>query len=88
MALTKTVKDDKLEIVDIGDWKVLQVRTVTIVKEDDSELSRTFHRRVVNPTDDISSESTEIQALAAVIFTDEAKTAFQTFMDAQPAYED
>ena len=88
MALTKSEKDDKLEIVDMGDWKILQVRTVTIVKEDDTELSRTFHRRVVSPTDDVSSESTEIQALTAVIFTDEAKTAFQTFMDAQPAYED
>ena len=84
MALTKTVKDDKIEIVDIGDWKVLQVRTVTIVKEDDAELSRTFHRRAVNPTDDISSESTEIQALAAVIFTDEAKTAYEASVSTDP----
>ena len=44
MALTKTVTDDKLEVV--GDFKDLQIRTATIIKEDGTELSRSFHRRV------------------------------------------
>ena len=39
MALEKTVKDDKIEIVDQGDWKVLQVRTATIITDDGAELS-------------------------------------------------
>lgn len=84
MALTKTVKDDKLEVVDVGDWKVLQVRTVTIIKEDDTELSRTFSRRTVTPDADISGESAEIQGIGALIFTDAAKTAYEASVSTDP----
>ena len=73
MALEKTVKDDKIEIVDVGDWKVLQVRTATIVTDDDVEISRTFHRHVVEPNNDVSGESTEVQKRADMYFTEEAK---------------
>ena len=73
MALEKSTKDDKIEIVDVGDWKVLQVRTATIVTDDGAELSRTFHRHVVSPNDDVSGESDEIKALATTYFTDDAK---------------
>ena len=45
MALTKTITDDKLEVV--GDFKDLQIRTATVIKEDGTELSRSFHRRVL-----------------------------------------
>ena len=38
MALEKIIKIDKIEIV--GDYKILQVRTATIVSEDGNELSR------------------------------------------------
>ena len=51
MALEKSEVNDKLEIVDTGSWKVLQVRTATIIKEDGTELSRNFSRRVIVPTD-------------------------------------
>ena len=73
MALEKTVKDDKIEIVDVGDWKGLQVRTATIVTDDDVEISRTFNRHVVEPNNDVSGESTEVQKLAEMYFTEEAK---------------
>lgn len=73
MALEKTVKDDKIEIVDVGDWKVIQVRTATIVTDDGTELSRSFHRHVVNPNDDVSGESDEVKKLADIYFTDDAK---------------
>ena len=49
MALEKSTKQDKIEIVDCGDWKVLQVRTATIVTDDGAELSRSFHRHVLDP---------------------------------------
>lgn len=82
MALEKTIKDDKIEIVDCGDWKVLQVRTATIVTDDGAELSRTFHRHVVKPNSDLTNESEEIKKLAEVYFTDEAKTKFKAHVDA------
>ena len=48
MALTKEVKIDKLEI--IGDYKAVQCREATIVKEDGVEISRSFHRHVLTPS--------------------------------------
>tara|TARA_B100000287_G_scaffold407204_1_gene432428 strand:- start:1511 stop:1774 length:264 start_codon:yes stop_codon:yes gene_type:complete len=82
MALEKTVKDDKLEIVDQGSWKVIQVRTATIVTDDGTEISRTFHRHVVSPNDDVSGESDEVKKLAEIYFTDDAKAKHKAHMDA------
>ena len=81
MALEKSTKDDKIEIVDMGDWKVLQVRTATIVTDDGAELSRTFHRHVVEPNSDISGESDEIKKLAEIYFTDDAKAKHKAAME-------
>ena len=47
MALNKTIKVDKIEIV--GDYKAVQVRTATIIDEDGTELNRSFHRHVLHP---------------------------------------
>ena len=77
MALEKTTKDDKIEIVDVGDWKVIQVRTATIVTDDGTEISRTFHRHVVSPNDDVSGESDEVKKLAEIYFTDDAKAKYK-----------
>ena len=71
MALEKSEVNDKLEIVDVGSWKVLQVRTATIIKDDGTELSRSFSRRVINPGDDWSSEDAEIKTICNLIMTAE-----------------
>jgi hypothetical protein len=86
MAITKTIVDDKIEIV--GDYKAIQVRTATIIKEDDLELTRAFSRRVIEcvlsshdgsswtHTDtDMSSESSELQGIATAVWTTEIKEA-------------
>ncbi len=82
MALEKTVKEDKIEIVDAGDWKVIQVRTATIVTDDGTELSRSFHRHVVAPNDDVSGESDEVKKLAEIYFTDDAKAKQKAAIEA------
>ena len=82
MALEKTVKDDKIEIVDQGDWKVIQVRTATIITDDGAELSRSFSRHVVSPNDDVSGESDEVKKLAEIYFTDDAKAKHKAAMEA------
>jgi len=81
MALTKTVAVDKIEIV--GDYKMVQVRTATIVSEDGAELSRSFHRHVVSPLDDTSGETAEVQAICASVHTAEVRAAYQAYLDAQ-----
>ena len=55
---------------------MVQVRTATVIKEDDTELSRSFHRHVVSPADDWSSESDKVKAICDAVHTDATKTAF------------
>ena len=81
MALEKSTKDDKIEIVDVGDWKNIQVRTATIVTDDGVELSRNFHRHVVSPNSDLTNESDEVKKLAEIYFTDDAKAKHKAAME-------
>ena len=77
MAITKEVIQDKIEIV--GDFKKIQVRTATVIKEDGVELSRSFHRHVVAPDSDISGESAEVQGICNVVHTDAIKSAYAAY---------
>ena len=74
MAITKETIEDKIEIV--GDFKHIQVRTATILKEDGKEISRTFHRHIVSPDSDSSNESADVKAMVAQFHTNEIKTAW------------
>jgi len=82
MALEKSIAEDKIEIVDRGAYKSIGVRTATIIKDDGVEISRTFHRALLNPNDDVSSSSDEIKKLAEIYFTDDAKAEHQKVIDA------
>ena len=77
MAITKEIIQDKIEIV--GDYKHVQVRTATVIKEDGVELSRSFHRHVVAPDSNISGESAEVQAICNVVHTDSVKSAYAAY---------
>lgn len=76
MALSEATVQDKIEILDMGGWKVICVRTATVISRDDVEISRSFHRHTVGPTDDWSSESTEVQAMCDTFHTSDAVTAY------------
>ena len=87
--ITKETVVDKIEVLEMGQ---VQVRTATIIKEDDIELNRTFHRHVLNPrtkTDDIwgdtdiSGEDARVQAIANATWTDDVKSAYETLIDSQ-----
>ena len=94
MAITKEIVEDKIEVV--GDYKRIQVRTATVIKEDDVELTRSFHRHalecvssVKNDDDswthtdtDVSGESTDVQGIASAVWTDAVKTAKQNANEA------
>jgi hypothetical protein len=81
MALTKETIIDKYEIV--GEFKHIQCRHATIVKEDGVELTRSFHRHVIAPNDDVSSEPQEVQDIAAVVHTQAIKDAYTAHLAAQ-----
>jgi len=74
MALTERTVEDKIEIV--GDHKHIQVRTATIIERDGVEISRSFHRHVLSPDQDVTGESAEVQAIATALWTDEVKAAY------------
>ena len=92
MAITKSTETPKIEVVNV--WNV-QVASDTVIKEDGVELTRSFHRHVVDcvsssydgsswtHTDtDISGESTEVQAIANAVWTDDIKAAKKTANEA------
>ena len=86
MAITKETVEDKIEVV--GDYKNVQIRTATVIKEDGKELTRSFHRKALEcvsssydgsswtHTDtDISGESTEVQGICNAVWTTTVKNA-------------
>ena len=75
MALTERAEEDKIEIV--SPFKHVQVRTATIIERDGVEISRSFHRHVVQPGDDTTNESAEVQAICATVHTAEIIAAYQ-----------
>ena len=83
MAIEKNIVDDKIEVV--GDYKLIHVRTATVIIEDGVELTRTFSRKVLSPHEDIMSESAELQGIAGVVWTDEVKAAWTAFQAEQSA---
>jgi hypothetical protein len=83
MALTEATVQDKIEVVDCGGWKVIQVRTATVISRDDVEISRSFHRHTVSPVDDWSGESTEVQAMCNTFHTTEAIAAYNAAQAAE-----
>ena len=87
MAITKTTENDKIEVV--NKWNI-QVRTATIIKEDGTELSRSFHRKVLTPgtldasdnlvATNISGEDADVQAICNAAWTSQVKTDYTAFL--------
>ena len=84
MAFSKTVVEDKIEVLELGQ---IQVRTKTTVLEDSVELSSAFHRHVVVPCSyngsawadtDTSGMSARVQALATATWTDATVAAYKS----------
>ena len=78
MAITKTIEIGKMEVV--SEYKHIQVRTDTVIKEDDKELSRSYHRHVITPdisSEDLAKEHAEVQTIAnSGIWTQAVKDAW------------
>ncbi len=84
MALTKTIENDKIEVV--NKWNI-QVRTATVIKEDGVELNRSFHRKVLTPgtldasdnlvDTDLSGEDADVKAIAEAAWTTQVKADFK-----------
>ena len=82
MAITKEILVGKIEIV--GEFKSVQVRTDTVIKEDGTEISRKIHRKVLDSDMDISAEDAEVKAVANAVWTDAIKAAWKTQKESDP----
>ena len=97
--ITKEIEYDKIEVV--ATWAI-QVRQATKIMEEQSdgskkELTRSFHRHVLQPfhsdkgedgkwthtATDISKEDASVQAIANAAWTDTVKANYKTFTESQ-----
>ena len=97
--ITKQIEYDKIEVV--SSWSI-QVRKATKIMEENAdgsltELSRGFHRHVLQPFNsvkadddswthnatDISGEAASVQAIANAAWTDDVKAAYKAMREAQ-----
>lgn len=79
--LEKEIINDKIEVVQTGNgFPVIQVRTATIIKDDGEEISRNFHRKVLNPDADLTEEDSDVTKVATAVFTAQVKAAYQEYL--------
>ena len=81
MALTERTEQDKIEIV--GQHRIIQVRTATIVERDGVELTRAFDRKAFAPNADVSGESAEVRGIADVLWTQDIRDAYAAHIASQ-----
>ena len=82
MALEKKTVTGQLEVGENGS---IGLRTDTVVTDDGVELSRTYHRKVLAPGDDVSGEDAKTQAVAEAVWTDEVVEAYAAAQPEPPA---
>ena len=95
MALTERSENDKIEVV--GPYKAVQVRRADIIERDGVEITRSFHRHVLNcgsldadnnlVDTDISGEGADVQAVCNAVWTQAVKDAYKAHLISQQPTE-
>ena len=80
MALTESKTVDQIEVV--NDWNI-QVRQVTTIEKDGVQVARTFHRWILTPDMDISSQPSNVQAIANAAWTPVVIASYNAFKEEQ-----
>ena len=79
MSLDKQVLIDRIEVVENG---IVQVRQATIITEDGNQLSRTFHRWCIVPSQDYSDQEDKVKDICQVSHTPEVIAAYKAQQEA------
>lgn len=74
MALEKQIAIDKIEIIENG---TVQVRQITRIVEDGTELSSSFHRWTLAPGADLTGQDAKVTAIANAVWTPEVIAAYE-----------
>jgi hypothetical protein len=80
MALTKEEIIEKVEVV--GEFKTIQVKKVSVIKEDGVEISKSNKRYTLQSNADITAEPADVTAVANAVWTDEVKAAYLASLEA------
>lgn len=73
MALEKR-NEYKIEILEDG---TIQVRVADVISEDGVDIATNYRRHLLNPGDDVSNETAEVQSIAAIVHTQPRIDAYQ-----------
>jgi len=74
MALTEDELVDSIDVLADGQ---MQVRKANRVFRDGVEISKSYHRHVVSPGDDLALEDPRVAEIGAVVHTEEVIAAFK-----------
>jgi len=80
MSLEKQIIVDQIEVTESG---YVQVRTCTRIMENGTQISATFHRHVIAPGDDYSTEDAKVQAICTAVHTADVIAAYQATIAAE-----
>jgi hypothetical protein len=74
MSLVKTDIVDQINVLELGQ---IQVRTTTRIIENGTEISKSYHRHVLAPGDDLTGQDERVVAVANAVWTPEVIAAYQ-----------
>lgn len=70
MSLTKEIVTSKIEVVNLENTPVVQVRELTRISEDGTVISESFHRYTLNQGADISFQPAIVQSVCNAVWTE------------------
>lgn len=74
MSIEKVITVDMIEVTE---GSIVQVRTKTAIIEDGQQISGTLHRHVIIPGQDFSQEDARVQAICAAVHTPSVVAAYK-----------
>lgn len=79
MSLTETTNVDQITVVESG---AVQYREATRFLRDGVEVSKTYHRTLLQPGQDLTGQPANVVAIAQVAWTPEVIAAYQAALEA------
>lgn len=79
MALSEVKVIDKIEVLENSS---VQVREVTRIMKDGSEVAHSYHRWAFAPGSDVSEMPANVQAICAAVWTPEVIAAYEAQQEA------
>jgi len=85
MSLEKVIEVDLVEIVN---HNVVQIRTATKIMEDGKQLSVSLSRHTISPGEDYSGECDKVKAICAALHTPQGIAEYQAYIAERQAMVD